>query len=44
MVNLSTEEPDAVMSARPDLREPWVVPTQGHPGPRRLENYAKSRR
>ena len=30
MANLSVEEPDALMCARPDLWEPWV---SNHPGP-----------
>jgi hypothetical protein len=33
MVNLSVEEPDALMCARPDLWEPWVSNHPGPPGP-----------
>jgi len=31
--NLSVEEPDALMCARPDLWEPWVRNHPGPPGP-----------
>jgi hypothetical protein len=34
MVNLSVEEPDALMCARPGLWEPWVGNCPGPPGPR----------
>jgi hypothetical protein len=36
MVNLSVEEPDALMRARPDLWEPWVGNDPGPPGPMRV--------
>ena len=33
MANLSVEEPDALMCARPDLWEPWAGNCPGPPGP-----------
>ncbi len=33
MVNLSVEEPDALVRARPGLWEPWVGNCPGPPGP-----------
>ncbi len=35
MANLSVEEPDALMCARPDLWEPWAGNCPGPPGPER---------
>ena len=40
MVNLSVEEPDALMCARPDLWEPWAGNCPGPPGPTRLRTSA----
>ncbi len=36
MANLSVEEPDALMCARPDLWEPRVGNDPGPPGPKRV--------
>ena len=46
MANLSVEEPDALMCARPDLWEPWAGNCPGPPGPeqqRRAANTARIR-
>ena len=40
MVNLSVEEPDVLMCARPGLREPWVSNHPGPPGPTRVRRIA----
>jgi len=44
MVNLSVEEPDALMCARPGLWEPWVSNHPGPPGPLRVCVGANSQR
>ena len=44
MVNLSVEEPDALMCARPDLWEPWVSNHPGPPGANAIAESANSLR
>ena len=44
MVNLSVEEPDALMCARPDLWEPWVSNHPRPPGPLQIAVRANSQR
>ena len=42
MANLSAEEPDALVRARPGLWEPWVGNDPGPPGPRAVGRGCQS--